>query len=107
MNRRLKWLMPIAAACLPLFVLSACRTIEQAAPPVDASMAGDQATRQSLARGRDVYLRQCTSCHTAEPVTRYTQDQWQGIITRMAPKSKLSVAQTADLRLYIQTVARE
>lgn len=90
------------AACILLLMPQACRTTEQIAPPVDLNMASQGVTVEALLRGRDIYLRQCASCHVAEPVDRYTLEEWEDIITRMAPKSKLNEIQTMELRRYVQ-----
>lgn len=96
------------------FTLAGCLTIEQMAPPVGpefSSIGTNGATRAVLEGGREVYLSDCTRCHSIEPINRYSIDRWRAIIERMGPQSKLDVSRTAALQAYIlaahKVLARE
>ncbi len=81
-----------------------CLTIEEMAPPVGpefSSIGTNGATRAVLERGREVYLSDCTRCHSVEPINRYSIDRWRTIIERMGPQSKLDKSRTAALEAYV------
>ena len=81
-----------------------CLTIEEMAPPVGpefSSIRTNGATRAVLERGREVYLVDCTRCHSVEPISRYSIDRWRAIIERMGPQSKLDESRTAALQAYV------
>ena len=86
------------------FILTGCLTIEQMAPPVGpafSSIEMNGTTRAALERGREVYLSDCTRCHSVEPINRYSIDHWRDILERMGPQSKLDESRTAALQAYI------
>ena len=96
------------------FTLLGCLTIEQMAPPVGpefSTMGMNGVTRAVLERGREVYLSDCTRCHSVEPIDRYSVDRWRAIIERMGPESKLDESRAAALEAYIlaahKVLARE
>ena len=91
-------------------VLRGCMSVEQMAPPVGPRLteaAGeDGASTEALQRGRQVYLTRCSTCHTIEPIDRYTAARWDQILPRMNKDAKLDAAEAADLRTYIGTAHR-
>lgn len=91
------------ALCLSA-TLAGCLTIEEMAPPVGPewlSAATGGATCAVLEKGRQVYLTDCTRCHSVEPIDRYSRGHWRIIIERMGPQSKLDVSRTEALQAYI------
>ena len=84
--------------------LAGCLTVEQMAPPVgpEFSRIGmNGVTLAVLERGREVYVSDCTRCHSVEPIGRYSMDRWHAIIERMGPQSKLDDSRTAALQAYV------
>jgi hypothetical protein len=57
-----------------------------------------------LEEGRRIYIHNCTKCHNALRITRYTQQEWDGILPDMIRKSKLSSTQALHVRTYIHAV---
>jgi len=91
-------------ACAAAFLMAGCVSLEQMAPPVE-QLSASAATVGNLRLGREIYVTRCTKCHSAEPVRRYSSDDWQNdIIPEMAAKTKLNSAETAALRGYIFAV---
>ncbi len=87
-----------------ILTLTSCLTVEQMAPPVTTEFSRSGANVVSLAaleRGREVYISDCTRCHSVEPINRYSVDRWRSIIDRMGPESKLDESRTDALRNYI------
>jgi hypothetical protein len=85
--------------------LAGCLTIEQMAPPVGPAFVQVGATRgvpmSVLEKGREVYLSDCTRCHSVEPINRYSEDRWVAIIDRMGEVTKLDESRTDALRAYV------
>lgn len=94
--------------------LLGCMTLEQMAPPVDQDLvqlsatsdAPVRANEATLARGRHVFINKCISCHSLEPVGRYSVEEWNTIIPEMAEEANLTEGQQADLRAYVFTARR-
>ncbi len=101
-SRQIYWLF---ACCLSgTWILAGCLTVEQMAPPVGPQFSRIASSDVSLAvmkLGRDVYIQDCTRCHSIEPIDRYTEDRWRDIIDRMGLQSKLDESRIEALRSYI------
>ncbi len=87
--------------------LTGCLTVGQMAPPVDPDFTrlatGTGVSRATLDVGREVYISDCARCHTIEPISRYTADRWNDIISRMGARSKLDETRAEALRAYVLT----
>ena len=59
-----------------------------------------------LEQGRKIYVHTCTKCHNALRITRYTEQEWDGILPDMIRKSKLSNDQAMSVDAYIKAVLR-
>ncbi|MBT8207716.1 MAG: hypothetical protein KJO18_05525 [Acidimicrobiia bacterium] len=85
-----------------------CATIEQLAPPVDQVLLGaatvDDDSIAMLQDGRDVYITRCARCHSPEPVTAYTREEWQTILPRMVEEAGLSAEERLSVGEYIVAV---
>ena len=85
--------------------LVGCLSIEQMAPPVGPAFSRvamtNGTTMSLLETGREVYLRDCSRCHSIEPINRYSLDRWRDIILRMGPESNLDESRTVALRAYV------
>ena len=108
-DRFLRSLLP----ALALLSIIGCATLEQLAPPLpspgppgspNAISLGSisDASLQQAKRGRRIYITECIKCHSPEPVTRYSQVEWNEILPRMAEESKLPPEQMADIAAYIR-----
>ncbi len=88
-------------------ILAGCLSIEQMAPPVGAEFASvgirNGVTMSLLETGRDVYLTDCSRCHSIEPIGRYSARRWRDILPRMSEESKLDESRTAALEAYVLT----
>ncbi len=83
-------LVPLAASAL----ITGCASIDQIAPPIPGST--------QLTEGRRIYTAQCTACHVAEPVKKYTPAQWAVILPDMITETKLNPAQAAAVTAYVR-----
>lgn len=90
--------------------VAGCVSIEQTVPPVSSGMVGfvqrPGTDAQRLESGRRVYLARCIGCHSAEPIEKYSFDQWRMILPAMAEEAKLNDTQAADLEAYVFTARR-
>lgn len=87
-----------------LVALLGCLTVEQMAPRVESVLVTANTSNESLAaleEGRNIYITDCARCHSVERVNRYTVAQWEKIVERMAPESKLDAAEKDALRSYL------
>ena len=90
------------ASLAALLAVAGCVSVDSIAPPVPPSH-GDAAV---LREGRRVFLVQCTSCHSAEPVAKYSRARWQEIVGEMTDAAKLTAQQERALRAYLAATAR-
>lgn len=93
----------VGITCFTL-AFAGCLTIDEMAPPVGPkfSRIEDRGVKLAvLKQGREVYLTDCTRCHSVERIDRYSIDHWHAIIERMGPQSKLDDSRTAALKAYI------
>jgi mono/diheme cytochrome c family protein len=90
-----------------VLVFAGCRSIEEMAPPVDetllSSPAAAGAPADRLERGRKIYLKQCITCHTVQPVDGWTIAEWEKILPEMNEEAHLKPAESEDLWTYIRT----
>jgi|SRR6185437_3183352 len=47
-------------------------------------------TMDVLKKGHSIYYGACTNCHGAKNVNNYTEQEFLGILDKMAPKAKLT-----------------
>lgn len=87
---------------------SACVSLEQAAPPVEAlPMQVRTGPSSQLLLGRELYITKCAKCHSVEPVTKYPLEQWEHeILPEMNEETNLNAEEAAAVRAYVLTVLR-
>ena len=93
---------------LPMVALAvtSCVSLEQAAPSPNKLPLSSGARLGQLERGRELYVTKCARCHSAEPVTRYSAQEWREIVPDMAQKAKLNSADEAAVDAYVLAVLR-
>ena len=82
--------------------ISACVSIEKAAPPVETftrQLSG--AKRAQLQQGRTIYITKCAKCHSPEPVHRYSPTRWEGILAEMIEETKLGEPDAKAVSAYV------
>ncbi len=84
----------------PQFILTA---------PADKELTAAQkrwpdATKESLAAGHTIFTTKCTQCHQAKNIPSRSEAEWTKEIAEMAPKAKLTAAETETLTRYVYTV---
>ncbi len=78
-----------------------CAETQNGAPPVNAAMAGNNVSLTSLEQGRTTFITSCTACHAAQPIDRYTLQEWSGIVDGMATRAHLDATRKATLMDYL------
>ncbi|MFA7343081.1 MAG: hypothetical protein WC003_02140 [Terrimicrobiaceae bacterium] len=90
--------------------LAGCESMKSGAPAVNPEMAQVAAANgepvETLAIGRRLLATRCTSCHSLEPISKYTSAQWRANVLRMAGRARLNDAETRQVTAYI-VAARE
>ena len=86
-------------------LISACVSLEQAAPPVEIlglPLSGSRFI--SMTRGRDIYITRCAKCHSVEPIKKFSPSEWEQIMPKMVEKTKLTSSDDALVRGYVSAV---
>lgn len=82
--------------------LSGCGTLETTAPPVtDALSRGAGVSSAELKSGRQLLAVRCTSCHSLEPIAKYTPDEWRANVRDMAARAGLSADEERAVTAYL------
>ena len=93
------------ALCAAIGLFVGCMSTEAMAPPVGAEftlIAQNQGVSLStLDAGRQVYLIDCSRCHSIEPIARYSKDRWHNILPRMIKETKLNGERGDALTAYV------
>ncbi len=83
-----------------------CQTLEEMAPPVVG--VGFQIVSERhrvdlsmLELGRQVYVSDCSRCHSLEPIARYSVKRWRTILPRMTRQTRLNAEQTKAVEAYV------
>lgn len=101
--------LPLLALALAIG-LAGCVALEQLAPSVTADLAGIGQSQGfemgTLQRGRHIYLTQCASCHSVEPIDGWSLSEWEHLLPEMNEESELNPKDASDLRAYIMTARR-
>ncbi len=87
-------------------VLAGC-AMPNLAPPVSPAMsarAGKPAS--TLEEGRRLYTGRCATCHTIDPVEKYSASRWREIIADMADEANLTPTEREAVLAYL-LAARE
>ncbi|MCX7985701.1 MAG: cytochrome c [Bacteroidales bacterium] len=61
----------------------------------------------SLILGRELYIRNCGSCHTLYLPDRYSKTEWKAIVKRMQKPAKINDVQANAIYLYLTARAKK
>jgi uncharacterized membrane protein len=77
-------------------------------PSVETSKSNAEVADASfVAAGKTIYETKCTRCHSTKPTASYTAYRWDGILKLMAPKAKLTGAETQQVSAYVRANAKD
>ena len=89
------------AITVPL-ALWGCETSGIAPPITPALVAASGGKKPALlAHGRELFTGRCTTCHSADPPSKYTGEKWREIVRDMAGRAKLSEEDQAAILAYL------
>jgi mono/diheme cytochrome c family protein len=63
-------------------------------------------TAADLARGRALYVRRCSACHTLVVPSAYPPEAWPALVQAMAERARLSPPQQQDVARLLVALAR-
>jgi hypothetical protein len=73
--------------------------VGSAAPAWPGTTLGD------LQRGRSLYVRRCSSCHTLYLPSAYRPQSWPALVESMSEKARLTTAQERDITRFVVTLS--
>lgn len=87
-------------------ILFACGTTTQLYQPVEADVQtaktqGTVTDLVSLQQGYKLYQQHCTHCHGLTPPPRKSTEQWNHILSKMFPKTKMTEQEKTLVQNYI------
>ena len=95
-----------AVVLVTCVVVVGCATIEDLAPPVDATVlqlaAAHEIDADRLSQGRLLYITACARCHRPEPVIRYTPQRWREILSRMSTRARFGPDDAEAVDAYVR-----
>ncbi|MFM2135698.1 MAG: hypothetical protein RL021_1098 [Bacteroidota bacterium] len=88
------------------FILFACGTAAQLYQPVEADVKnvtakGTVTDLASLQQGYKLFEQHCTKCHGLTPPPRKSPEQWNHILSKMFPKTKMTEQEKTLVQNYI------
>ncbi|MEE9129583.1 MAG: hypothetical protein V3T84_06155 [Phycisphaerales bacterium] len=96
----------LAVVLVASLVVVGCATIDDLAPPVDATVlqlaAAHEIDADRLSQGRVLYITACARCHRPEPVVRYAPQRWRQILPRMSARARFGPDEAEAVEAYVQ-----
>ncbi|MCW3075861.1 MAG: hypothetical protein JWO32_470 [Bacteroidetes bacterium] len=94
-----------------LIAFAACKTVSYA-KTIDKYDVSTQQTEiakkrwaesdgAKLIRGKSIFTKQCTECHKAFVIEKFSERKWNHEIDDMSPKAKLSPEEKQDLTYFV------
>ena len=107
----------IYSLCLLGVIVYSCKTqttttetsTTTAAPAVSipSTTTASLSKEELLQKGEMAYNQRCGRCHGLPSPSEYTVSDWQPIMTRMAPKTKLNADETNWVLAYVNANAKK
>ena len=98
------FILPIAAAALLVSCKSTTGSTATSGKVVGTSpeFTGKvKLTEGLIAEGKTIYENSCAKCHDLPVPSKYSDEKWVGIMNAMAPKAKLTKAQSETVYNYV------
>ncbi len=100
----------LAAVLVALAAALACSAALRHPTDQDARAAAAQwpgTSAADLERGRRLYVRRCSGCHTLYLPAAYPPEDWPALVEAMSDKARLDPAERTDVTRFVVTLARE
>jgi hypothetical protein len=99
------------AAALFASSIAACAGSAGTVPvvPGDEKWASERwpgTTMSDLARGHDVFVSRCSSCHSLPRPEIKSPDEWDGVLDEMGARAKLSPSERALVNRYLSAASQ-
>ncbi len=91
---------------LGLFALAACMTWLPRVSPAQKEWAAQQWPDMGgtkLEEARALYVDRCSGCHNLVLPEKHTMEQWDILLSTMAPRAKINAEQQQQIRRYLLT----
>jgi hypothetical protein len=83
-----------------IFVVSACN--QALYIPTLADSQNSQVSIDTLVLGRELYVKNCSSCHNLYLPERFTSKEWEKLIPAMQIKAKVSDEEASIISKYLK-----
>ncbi len=100
----------LAIVVLTAALAAACAAALRHAASADVTLVAPQwpgTTVEDLERGRRLYVRRCSSCHTLILPSAHAPDEWPVLVDAMAEKARLKPAQREDIVRFLVAVSSD
>ena len=100
----------LAMVVLAAALAAACTAALRHASPADVALVATQwpgTTVADLERGRRLYVRRCSGCHTLILPAAHPPDDWPALVDTMAEKARLRPGERADVVRFLVAVASD
>lgn len=105
--RPMEWHRHAALGLVILALAVGCAALRHPTPG-DASLASARwpgTTMADLERGRAVYVRRCSACHTLVLPTAHSAEEWPVLVDAMTEKARLTPEQREDVTRFLVALA--
>ncbi len=100
----------LAIVLLAAALAAACAAALRHSTPADVTLVAPQwpgTTVEDLERGRRLYVRRCSGCHTLILPSTHAADDWPVLVDAMAEKARLKPAEREDVVRFLVAVASD
>ena len=100
----------LAIVILSTAVATACAAALRHSTPADATLVAPQwpgTTVEDLERGRRLYVRRCSGCHTLILPAAHAPDEWPALVDAMAEKARLKPGERDDVVRFLVAVSSD
>jgi mono/diheme cytochrome c family protein len=100
----------LAIVALAAGLAAACAAALRHASPADAALVAPRwpgTTVEDLERGRRLYVRRCSGCHTLILPAAHPPEEWPRLVDGMAEKARLRPGEREDVVRFLVAVASD
>ncbi len=100
----------LAVVLLAAALAGACAAALRHATSADVTLVAPQwpgTTAEDLERGRRLYVRRCSGCHTLVLASAHAPDEWPVLVDAMAEKARLKPGEREDIVRFLTAVSSD
>ena len=72
-----------------------------------ASQRWPEVNAGTLRQGRQLYIAKCSGCHSVKAPSRYSEAEWDSVMTPMGKKAKLGNEEYEKILHYVLTMSKK